>query len=281
MDTHLATGHRAGLIAMPCLACPEPGFNLDPNWKKITPKELSYINRLHISQDANFRNQLRKKTKHNPEDFSLFDGRAYYPPERQFQDYLTTVVDSEQVCRFDTEYPQVQAHTVSGIMAAVCRHDCFRPGGQNDLQRGEKSANADYALHGALTWVPIPDEVTHTYDIVCQYSKKIHQRWSKHFPQDVSLLDHLIHAIPKKHIVGHIEGCQIRYSCNHLEGFGHVYGEGIEAIWSEDNQQSSSLREMNAGCRHEVTDDNHLDWNARKIQRLCMSISLYFLHCYI
>ncbi|KIJ24871.1 hypothetical protein M422DRAFT_274265 [Sphaerobolus stellatus SS14] len=160
---------------------------------------------------------------------------------------------------------------ITGIMAVVCEHDCFRPGGQNDLQLGEKFANADYALHGALTWLPIPDKVTHTYDIVCQYSKNIQTRWSKHFLKDVPLLDRLVHSIPKKHIVGHKEECQIRYSCNYLEGFGCVYGEGIEAIWAEDNQQSSSLQEMNAGSRHEVTEDNHMDWNSRKVQRLLLS----------
>lgn len=115
----------------------------------------------------------------------------------------------------------------------------------------------------------MPDEITHTYDVVCQYIKKIHDRWKNHFPELEPILPQLIHGIPKKHIVGHIDECQKRFSCNFLEGFGRVYGEGIEAIWAEDNQQRGSLREMNAGHRHDVTDDNHLDWNLRKNQKIC------------
>lgn len=120
----------------------------------------------------------------------------------------------------------------------------------------------------ALSWVPIPNEVAHTYDIACQYSKKITVRFRQHFPALVPVVEHLMHAIPKKHIVGHNRECQIRWSCNYLDGFGRVYGEGIEAVWAEDNQQSSSLREMNAGHRHDVTEANHMDWNIRKNQRM-------------
>ncbi|KIJ44923.1 hypothetical protein M422DRAFT_167627, partial [Sphaerobolus stellatus SS14] len=82
----------------------------------------------------------------------------------------------------------------------------------------------------------------------------------------------LIHAVPKKHIVGHIQECQIRFPCDYKEGFGRVYGEGVEAIWAEDNQQSSSLREMNPGMRQDVTEDNHLFWNTRKTQEIGMFV---------
>ncbi|KIJ32917.1 hypothetical protein M422DRAFT_265257 [Sphaerobolus stellatus SS14] len=96
MDVHLHTSRRPGLMAMPSFACPEPDFNMDPEWRTNTPKELSYVNQLHLSQDANFRNQLRQKKKHDPEDVSLFDGRAYYRPEQEFQAYLAATVDSDQ-----------------------------------------------------------------------------------------------------------------------------------------------------------------------------------------
>lgn len=107
-----------------------------------------------------------------------------------------------------------------------------------------------------------------SYDIVCQYNKKIEQRFQRNFPNLVPIVKNIHYVIPKKHIVGHQEECQIRWSCNYLAGFGRVYGEGIEAIWAEDNQQSGSLCEMNAGHRHDVTEDNHMDWNIQKNQRL-------------
>lgn len=110
-----------------------------------------------------------------------------------------------------------------------------------------------------------------TYDIICQFIKKLRDHWLHHFPEHVPLIDCLIATIPKKHLVGHCENCKVCYSCNFSPGFGWVYGEGIEAVWAEDNQQRSSLHEMNAGHRHDVTDDNHMDWNSRKNQRMGMS----------
>lgn len=125
----------------------------------------------------------------------------------------------------------------------------------------------------------MPQRIVHTYDIACQYSKNLVSRFKQHFPDLVPIVSRLQHAVSKKHIVGHKEECQIHWSCNYLLDFGRVYDEGIEAIWAEDNKQSSSLQEMNARHRHDVTDDNHLDWNFRKNQRngefSCYSILVF------
>ncbi|KIJ24004.1 hypothetical protein M422DRAFT_275307 [Sphaerobolus stellatus SS14] len=270
MDTHLVTGRRKNLIAIPCFACPEPEFNMEVNWCTITPKELSYVNRLHISQDANFRNQMRRKEKKSdPDDIAFFNGRCFYDLKQAIDTYLLGTADSDAKSECSNHKAVALQNilkfvhmVITGIMVVVCRHDLFRVGGHIDLQRGECYMNADFALHGALTWIPSPDEITHTYDIVCQYSKKIRARWEKHFPEEIGLLDRMIHAVLKKHIVGHIQECQVRYSCDYKEGFGRVYGEGVEAMWAEDNQQSSGLREMNQGMRQDVTENNHMFWNS-------------------
>lgn len=283
VDAYLQTGRRPGLVAMPCVACPEPGFNMPENWQN-TPAHRAFVHRLFLHQDANFRNQLKSKIKRDREDVSLFEGRGFYPCAEDFKKYLESVTNSDEKSECSNlkavslqNMVKFKHMEVTGVMAVVCRHDCFRPGGQNDLQKGERYANADYALAGALSWAPVPNQVAHTYDIVCQYSKKLGERFRNHFPALLPIVQNLHHAIPKKHIVGHLEECQIRWSCNHLPGFGRVYGEGIEAIWAEDNQQSSSLREMNAGHRHEVIEDNHMDWNIRKNQRMVKSTHAHYI----
>jgi hypothetical protein len=42
---HLLGGHRAtkqGALALPCRACPQPGWNLPPNWRDVPP-EIQYV----------------------------------------------------------------------------------------------------------------------------------------------------------------------------------------------------------------------------------------------
>lgn len=47
--------------------------------------------------DANFANQLKIKTKVDPDDLSLFDGRCFYPAEAEFQKYLAEVSNPDEV----------------------------------------------------------------------------------------------------------------------------------------------------------------------------------------
>lgn len=42
MDTHLQTGRRPGLVAIPCMACPEPDFNMPPDWRE-TARDLQFV----------------------------------------------------------------------------------------------------------------------------------------------------------------------------------------------------------------------------------------------
>lgn len=47
--------------------------------------------------DANFQNQLKIKTKSDPDDVSLFNGRCFYPDEAEFKKYLSAVTDTDEV----------------------------------------------------------------------------------------------------------------------------------------------------------------------------------------
>ncbi len=106
-----------------------------------------------------------------------------------------------------------------------------------------------------------------SYDIACQWSKKLRKRAREDLPEhiraDISEMD-IRYAIPKKHIRVHGAN-HSRFSFNFLKWVGRTYGEGIEAHWSHMNPVSLSAREMAPGMRREHMDDHWGAWNWRKI----------------
>ena len=107
------------------------------------------------------------------------------------------------------------------------------------------------------------------YDIWCQYSKKLKQRFAKHFPKIAHILDRLRGAVPKMHIKGHVLYCQLLWSFNYLPYSGETCGEMIETGWAENNQTAGSTKEMNEGHRHDALDDFFGYWNWTKFHEMC------------
>ena len=107
------------------------------------------------------------------------------------------------------------------------------------------------------------------YDIWCQYSKKLKQRFTRHFPKIAPILDRLRGAVPKMHIKGHVLYCQLLWSFNYLPYSGETCGEMIETSWAENNQTAGSTKEMNEGHRHDALDDFFGYWNWTKFHEMC------------
>jgi bacterioferritin-associated ferredoxin len=99
--------------------------------------------------------------------------------------------------------------------------------------------------------------VVHTYDINCQFSVNMWQRF-KTLPEDLKRTptspDDWTFLIPKMHIMGHLALCQAMYSLNHHHGAGRTCGECIERMWALMNGISLSTREMRAGRRSDWID---------------------------
>ena len=103
-----------------------------------------------------------------------------------------------------------------------------------------------------------------TYDIACQYSKKIVKRFSDTFGTSAgmtSLVKEALFAVPKMHVQGHKEDCQYCYSLNYMEHVSRTAGELIETAWAEANNIGPSTREMSPGHRHDVLNDLYDFWN--------------------
>ena len=114
-----------------------------------------------------------------------------------------------------------------------------------------------------------------TYDIACQYSKKIVKRFSNTFGTSAgvtSLVKEALFAVPKMHVQGHKEDCQYCYSLNYMEHVGRTAGELIETAWAEANNIGPSTREMSPGHRHDVLNDLYDFWNWWKTFGMGMSL---------
>jgi hypothetical protein len=145
-------------------------------------------------------------------------------------------------------------------------------------------ANTDYALRGALCNFPLVRIIVLTYDIACQYSIKLVERFRNSadegiFPSFIlSAVERLQLLVPKMHLQGHKDDCRYRWSLNWTKWMGRTDGERIEGTWAEAKQAGGMTKEMNAGHRHDTLNDFFNDWNWIKVQNLGLW-SFIFMQC--
>lgn len=136
----------------------------------------------------------------------------------------------------------------------------------------------DYSLLSAIQSFPnLP--VTASYDIMCQFSKKLYARIGSYpdmlktptpFPRYQLL-------VPKFHLAAHKESCVWSFSYNYAPGVGRTDGEGVERNWAITNSLSGSTKKMGPGSRRDTLDDHFGDFNWRKMISLgvfCPSFKL-------
>ena len=106
-----------------------------------------------------------------------------------------------------------------------------------------------------------------SYDIMCQWSKKLKEHLLK-LPPALRLqlaLFFVKFVIPKLHILGHLKLCQEMFSLLFTRGAGQADMEGIEQIWSSSGLMGASTREMGPGSRQDTLDDFWHYWNWNKV----------------
>ncbi|KAJ7159135.1 hypothetical protein C8R43DRAFT_1124767 [Mycena crocata] len=223
-----------------CWACPQEWRNLPPDWQEVDPK-YRFLYMLLVALDANLKNRLRANECHDP---PLGPGwGAFVEPE---------------------EYPLLQKDTrlttglrTSGVGGCVCAcHECVRPNGIGDLQKGERYANMDYIAMSGLVGVSLM-LLTISYDIACQWKKNLPARNAK-LPERIQLdLDktHVQCGLPVWHASSHETECSNENSLGFLVGVGKTDGEGVERTWADLNPASYHTKEMGAGNRADSLDD--------------------------
>ncbi|KAL6300781.1 hypothetical protein BKA93DRAFT_739915, partial [Sparassis latifolia] len=270
ISDHLPSCYQNQLCVL-CPACPHFGINTTA----IINQVEQYIYRQHtalfIAMDGN-RGLVRKHKNSSKHTQALSDGVGYFPNNQRFHEYLKKAVDDYEVdlytC-YNLTFFKKTGLDVTGIVSVVCsRHGLFLPQGTVDLQKGERFANVDYALAGVLKQARNIDKIYLSYDEICGYCVNIRQCFTTHFPDLVPLLDKLVFLVPKMHILGHKEVCQLQYSFNYTEGVGRTDGEAPERVWKQDNEHIESTKEMDSGHRHDVLNNQHSALNFDKTTTL-------------
>ncbi|KAL1737823.1 hypothetical protein HDZ31DRAFT_51793 [Schizophyllum fasciatum] len=201
---------QQGQLALHCPACPQPGRNLPSDWQ-TAPSSRSFLYKLFIAQDANFR--LQNTTASSiVRDPPLGDGWAYFVSRAPYMEYIKQYVDEADISTcsgfaalFLANLKRVLGLRATGVAAVTCsRHNVFRPNGFADLQKGERFANMTYILASALRNSGIR-EVLHTYDVSCIFKVNLWRR-NAALPRELRITidpDNYTSRVPKFHLPAH------------------------------------------------------------------------------
>ncbi|KIP01466.1 hypothetical protein PHLGIDRAFT_80565, partial [Phlebiopsis gigantea 11061_1 CR5-6] len=254
-------GTKEGELAIPCRACPHPGVNLPDDWD-TAPESEAYLYRQVVSIDCNFRVKSRYRKSNKP-DVCLSPGWSYMVEHSKYEQHYTKYASQEEISNCVEHRAIGQANmkkhkglNATGVVAASCRHELFRPNGLGDLQRGERHCNVDYIFLSALVGVAVLYLLA-TYDIACQYFTNF---WSRmpNLPTRLHLKiprASVSVKVPKAHLEVHKTECHGPFSLNWFQGACRTCGEGVERLWSWLNKAAPSVKEMTVSCRRETIDD--------------------------
>ncbi|KAJ7460506.1 hypothetical protein B0H11DRAFT_1923908 [Mycena galericulata] len=282
--------HRpSGNLLVWCPACPEPGFNSDPNCPK-TPHHLRHLNQSQRTLDGNFQcNQFNKNT--DPDDVSLCAGKGYFPLDSEYKEYLARVPPSKEksTCNYlkavnKQDKKKFKNMAITGTINCQCSHvfilSCV------DLYYGERFANTDKALAMDLRQhqptesfqvtlrleVDDIDQAT-TYDIACEYFVHLQERFERSFPDLVPMIKRMRWGVPALHVQGHQDSCTYLFGTAYMACVGHFHGETAEQYWPEANQLGPHVRQMNNGHRQDTMINHHGDWNHKKTMYMAASLA--------
>ncbi|KAG2096118.1 uncharacterized protein F5147DRAFT_584181 [Suillus discolor] len=265
---------QQGQLAVLCPACPQPGKNLSDNWEN-EPVAMRWLHSFFLAIDANFRLKCRMIST-NLRDPGLTHGWAYFVEECGYKSYLkenSAVIQERSECvshdainLADTKSSKGLAAT--GVGAVDCaRHKFKLPNGVGDLQKGEKYLNMDYLVFSSLTHFSTLSTINFSYDVACQWHKKLWTRVSS-LPERLhfSHVDKIIRFfVPKFHLAAHIPACQTAFSFNWTPHVGRTDSEAPERGWANINRVASSTKEMGPRSRRDTLDDHFGDWNWKKV----------------
>ncbi|KAF7344274.1 CxC2 domain-containing protein [Mycena venus] len=249
-----------GQCAVNCWACPHDGKNLPPDWRTVDPK-YQFLYMLLIAIDANFR--LKNRIRANElEDPPLGPGWGYWVEPKGYQEHVRHYVTETDISTCIAFAALLQKDTrmttglrVSGVGGCVCaRHECMRPNGLGDLQKGERYCNMDWIAFSAIMGLMMLF-LTISYDIACQWKVNVAERMARLPPEmhmDLSKVQ-VQFGLPVWHAGSH--DCREDNSLSFKPGVGKTDGEGIERTWAVLNPAALATKEMGLGNRADVLDD--------------------------
>ncbi|KAJ7177592.1 hypothetical protein C8R46DRAFT_1212338 [Mycena filopes] len=251
-----------GDAGVKCWTCPFEKRNIPANWRDVPP-ELRFLYMLMLAVDANFR--LKNRMRANEvDDPSLGPGWGYWVEQKRYARHLKKYVGEKDLSTCIAFAALLQKDTrittglrASGVGGCVCaRHECVRPNGMGDLQKGERYANMDYIVASALLGFTLLLLMI-SYDIACQWKINLAER-NKRLPKKLRLplaAFTLQCALPVWHAGSHNEDCEKDNSLSFKVGVGKSDGEGVERVWSVLNPAANHTKDAGRGQRLDTLED--------------------------
>ncbi|KAJ7649913.1 hypothetical protein FB45DRAFT_730388 [Roridomyces roridus] len=266
---------KPGGLAVLCPCCPRPGVNIPTDWENA-PAESRFLYITFLAIDACFRLK-RRLVSNEIKDAPLGPGWSYMVESAPYREFLRTATNQNEMSTCSglaaLDYANTKfsrGYSATGVGMGVCaRHEFVQPTGVGDLQKGERYVNMDYIFASILRHLHAGLPKIISYDIVCQWWKNLAKRL-KELPPLVrlrALLRLWRFVIPKMHIHGHTQACQLAYSLNTVPGSAQTDGEGIERPWAHLGGVASSTR-MGPGSREDVLNCHLGNWNWDKLVNL-------------
>ena len=106
-----------------------------------------------------------------------------------------------------------------------------------------------------------------SYDIACQWQKNLQARldgYDAFPPLNLSTLTYWKAVVPKFHLHGHGQDCQLSYNLAYTKWAGRVDGKRIKSRWAQTNPVATWTRESGPNARRATLDDH---WNAGNWQK--------------
>ena len=125
----------------------------------------------------------------------------------------------------------------------------------------------DYCFNSALRFYGLVAFLLLIYDVVCQYSVHLRERFDRRAVLSIPKKLLLLFGIGQFHVHGHRPVCFPRFSPNFIIGAGVQAGETLEPLWNPLNRNGESTRGMVNSHRQEVLDDHMNDSNWMKETR--------------
>ena len=115
-----------------------------------------------------------------------------------------------------------------------------------------------------------------SYNIACQWIKRL-QEWISQYSTlatfNLTSLNYWKVVVPKFHLSGHGQSCQLGYNINSTKGAARMCGEGIESGWSQSGSMPIWIRENGPFARQAILDSHWGECNWQKLLRLRMSLA--------
>ncbi|KAJ7015934.1 hypothetical protein C8F04DRAFT_984112 [Mycena alexandri] len=251
---------KPGEMLMDCWACPHDMKNLPPDWRDV---DTNFLYMLILAVDANFKlkNCIRVNERY---DLSLGPGWGAFVEPTAYKEHLRNYVGENDISTCIAFAALLQMDTrlttglrTSGIGGCVCAcHECVRPNGMGELQKGERYANMDYIVMSCLAGFALM-MLTISYDTTCQWKKNLVSR-NGLLPQPIRLDLENVDVqcgLPVWHASSHEAECNNENSLSVLLGVGKTDGQGAERAWADLNPAAFHTKEMGAGHRHDTLED--------------------------